>query len=93
MGEVLDWLALMSASVKTQELNVQCSNRGNLPSKNLTTIKIRKQTLYFAKLYCAFNNITMTEFATDVIERELKTFKEKLQKVGKSRSQIEIPDN
>ena len=45
---------------------------------SLTTIKVSKETADLMKVYCAFNGKTISDFASDVLGRELSGFKKRL---------------
>ncbi len=51
--------------------------------KTLTNIKVPKEIANLAKVYCIFNNKTLTEFITQILEKELEDFKRELDKMKK----------
>lgn len=60
--------------VTTQTEENKCSKE---PAR-LTNIKVSKELADAVKVYCIFNNKTVTDFTTQVLERELKGFRERL---------------
>jgi hypothetical protein len=52
----------------------------------LTNIKVPKEIADLAKVYCIFNNQTLMNFTTNLLERELEEFKKQLDAVKQLKS-------
>ena len=63
-----------------QSTQKENDNREHAP-KLLTNIKVPKEIANLAKVYCIFNNKTLTEFITRLLEKELEDFKKELEKM------------
>lgn len=46
--------------------------------RKYASIKIRKEIAELTRIYCVLSNRTMSEFASNILETELETFKKKL---------------
>lgn len=66
--------AIQTNDTFEQEVPRQDTNR----AKELTTIKVSQELADLIKLYCVFNNTTMTDFVTEILENELDDFKKKI---------------
>ncbi len=47
----------------------------------LTNIKVPKHTADLVRVFCIFNGLKVSDFATQVIESELEQFKRKLEQI------------
>ena len=50
-------------------------------ASRLTTVKLRKETADLARVYCIFNDISMQDFVTEVLRRELQDFGQEIEKL------------
>ena len=66
-------------SPETTTIQSRSVDRGyHCSSKNLASIKIKKETADLLKIYCAFNRIKMIDFASSAIEKEMALFRNRL---------------
>lgn len=47
--------------------------------RQLTNIKVPRETADLVRVYCIFNNKKVTKFATDVLNKELESFRKRLE--------------
>lgn len=50
---------------------------------NDTTIRVDKKVVRLLQTYCAFNNLKMKDYVSEVISEDLKDFKEKMDEFKK----------
>jgi len=50
---------------------------------NLTTIEINKEVANLVHTYCVFNNLKMKDFVSQILEEQLKEFKERIKEMAK----------
>lgn len=71
---------MLAEILPSQNDQNRCENRGHLSNpEKLTKIKLPKKTVYLMKVYCIWNDITMREFMTNLIEKELSSFRRKIE--------------
>jgi len=58
--------------------------RVRVTEKQLTNIKVPKETADLVRVYCIFNNRKVTEFTTGVLDRELAEFRRKLEAIKRA---------
>ena len=50
-------------------------------ASRLTTVKLRKETANLARVYCIFNDISMQDFVTEILRKELQEFGQEIEKL------------
>lgn len=66
-------------AIQTNSETIQIPRKNTQHNKGKTNIKVPKEIANLIRIYCIFNQITVTDFATKIFERELEDFKKKLE--------------